>query len=713
MCNLSGYFGFSPNKNKLKILALLGRERGTDSFGVSINGVVVKDVSLPGYKNPDWGDSTLFIQKHHDYYQDLDQTQGTFNKIIQHNRKKSSGVVKLKSAHPFVMNYTLDGDNTEHEFTLIHNGTITNPFELCNKFGKKFSDFDSDSEALAELIMEFGPEEVLPWYEGGAALVFTFSHEPNKVYMWKGASVNKSWNYQTRTFNNSTEVVEERPLHYAYDEDGVYFASLTSHIEAVLEPCGTEEVEIKGEKFLQNKYPEIYQVGNNCLYVFNETKLENSINIERKEIPYVAPKKTNQNYSYGYTSKYENDSTNNSDKLPAYYRKESDEKTNKVFFNGYKYIHKTVKGNTVKTCRATGIFQLDVEGNVHSKISNEPKDKYTEFYFFYDGAMIKDRTVLEELYKRKPSDIKLSQNYIHGAYRNKDGIFFIGATIQKNRLFKPLFSKYYISTNQNGYFKNMLTLEEVMKGGQLNKYQLAKEFFCTCFNLETTAAHYYSLKNYTLKELQWEEFSIDAFMGGIPQGYEKNAHKKYLDWEKKSITNDTKNKEDKKDKKDKEDKEDTNSSTNNIIQLPPPRNAIETYNHKYGTSFTTKKECNTHYYLNEGGMVYEYNTNWGLDQEEIKKAILEDCDDTCDDLPFSNTYLDPDFEEINKSAQKEGPYMKAREAFSEDFQAFEELSQNIYDRYFGMNFEEDDEVSEYWENFEVSHRILQGTLVLN
>ena len=715
MCNISGYFGNSPNEHKLKILGLLGTERGTDSFGVSTNGDVYKDISQSGYYNPNYGDAQKFFQKYPFCYRNI--KEDGFNVIIQHNRKKSSGSVKVDTAHPFVLPYVLsDDDDTEYEFTLVHNGTISNIYSLCRHFDDNYNSYASDTEALAHLILNKGAEEVLQWYEGTAALAFHYSDTPNLMYFWKGASMEEGWDYTKKKWA-SYGFQQERPLHYFYDGGGVYYASLSEHLRVIQEIQSIEKSDKEGEPD-KYEYGQHYQIPDNTLLIFDKDHIKEQIKVERKEIPNnFTPTKSNAVKKYegnflqnGYfgssgSSKYDSSNIKESNiafmggriasyegiKVPTYYS--GGDHTNKVSFNGFKYSQICTKDGTSMNILAHGIYRLNMEGQVTSYGSLE---NYTELFFFYNGFLVKNRDFLLDAIKNNTSKPKLGYIHDEGYYIDENGQVFIGSFIQKNKVVKPIFSKAYVETNKDGFWKKMYSLQDVMKNGKLNQDQYACECFAGWFGLSTTIAHESTLFKYAIYEMEWESFDLDDFKGGeftTTDNYK--LHDKYLSWK-------------------------IDFKAEQPVTKVRISEAVKKFNEQYKTNFNTKRACNTWFYYYQGRTSYEYNINWGIDESLLQSYIESDREDKekeeeteYDALPFDNpdnTFLDGDMEEINRLEFKE-----AKKNFLADYETICELHEDTYNKYlqYEFNLENENETQQKWQNLLDAKHILSGEIILN
>lgn len=219
-CGIIAWAGKNPkNFNKLKfdILGIYNDSRGGDSCGITVDGEIFHGLlQNKEYKN-------FIVNK----TLNLPEKYPT---VIGHTRKSSFGGITSDNAHPFGF-----GEHNEgYKMIGVHNGTLLNHHELAKMFNLEVSIYDEhnkfirtkiDSEILLESIYKSNNFEVLSQYNGGAAIVFTDTSEPNVIYAFKGAS---SWD------KNSIVTSEERPLYYYVEnKNSLYISSLAEPLVAI------------------------------------------------------------------------------------------------------------------------------------------------------------------------------------------------------------------------------------------------------------------------------------------------------------------------------------------------------------------------------------------------------------------------------------------------------------------------------------------------
>lgn len=224
---MCGIFGQSTNKpenldvNGVHILGIYNIERGKMSCGLSWDGDVQYGIGL----------DKLYT----DFIIDREIKPTKIPIMIGHTRQPSYGfTVTEDNAHPFGFGTSKDGKS--YEMIFCHNGTLKNHKELAKKYDIDLTEkitkishggheYEStrdkiDSEILGEILYKTKKFHVLSEYIGAAALAWTWIDEPNKLYLWSGASK------QTQGSSLTTEL-EERPMNvYCKNKNNMFFSSL-------------------------------------------------------------------------------------------------------------------------------------------------------------------------------------------------------------------------------------------------------------------------------------------------------------------------------------------------------------------------------------------------------------------------------------------------------------------------------------------------------
>jgi RNAse (barnase) inhibitor barstar len=175
-CGLTAYCGDKPaNLDWIKLLMIYNTTRGVHATGISINDAVVKDTKAAFDFIAE--SATTFI-----YDQNKQFT------ILGHDRSASSGPRESKElAHPFIFKRT----KAKGSIFGMHNGTITNISDLCDKYGIDHSYQNSDSYHLFKIMSEQTVEETInPLKEiaGSATIIFYNQLQPNKIYVHRDTS---------------------------------------------------------------------------------------------------------------------------------------------------------------------------------------------------------------------------------------------------------------------------------------------------------------------------------------------------------------------------------------------------------------------------------------------------------------------------------------------------------------------------------------------
>ena len=239
-----GIFGQATNKpenldvNGVHILGIFNIERGKMSCGLSWDGDVQYGLG--------------FDKLYTDFIIDREIKPTKIPIMIGHTRQPSYGMaITEDNAHPF--GFGTSKNNEGYEMIFCHNGTLKNHKELAKKYDIELSEkiwktthagyqYEStrdkiDSEILGEILYKTKTFHVLSEYIGAAALAWTWIDEPNKLYLWSGASK------QTKGSSLVTEV-EERPMNvYCKNESSMFFSSLQDSL-TVLGASKKEDLQI-------------------------------------------------------------------------------------------------------------------------------------------------------------------------------------------------------------------------------------------------------------------------------------------------------------------------------------------------------------------------------------------------------------------------------------------------------------------------------------
>lgn len=218
-CGIFGNFTKRPeniNVSDFNILGIYNIERGKNSCGITYDGETHHGINA----------DKLYI----DFIKGRSIKPKLYPSIIGHTRQASPGnVISLDNSHPFGFGDLNDG----YAFVGVHNGTLKNHEDLAKKYDieLKVASGDTlrtkiDSEILLEILYKEKNFKVLSEYIGAAALVWQWLAEPNKVYLWSGASREYDYSY--------SKVEEERPLCvYLKSKNNMFVSSLLDSLSAI------------------------------------------------------------------------------------------------------------------------------------------------------------------------------------------------------------------------------------------------------------------------------------------------------------------------------------------------------------------------------------------------------------------------------------------------------------------------------------------------
>jgi asparagine synthetase B (glutamine-hydrolysing) len=200
MCGIVGYlnkeqFSTVPNK-AFKSLLAIDVIRGQDSTGIA----AIRDKEVSIYKKAVHSLDLLELIP----YDLLPLNNGKTTAVIGHNRAATRGAVSARNAHPF-----------QHEhITLVHNGT------LRNRVGLSFNT-QVDSDAICAEFSKRYHTDVLEDLDGAYALVW-YDQKLNTMFFARN---------------------EERPLHFAYVGETVYWASRVEMLQLMAAEVGIKDIE--------------------------------------------------------------------------------------------------------------------------------------------------------------------------------------------------------------------------------------------------------------------------------------------------------------------------------------------------------------------------------------------------------------------------------------------------------------------------------------
>lgn len=423
-----GIFGQASNKpenldvNGVHILGIYNIERGKMSCGLSWDGDVQYGIG--------------FDKLYTDFIVDRKIEPIKTPIMIGHTRQPSYGMaITEDNAHPFGFGTSNDGEGFEMIF--CHNGTLKNHKDLAKKYDIELSEkvtkmthgnhsYETtrqkiDSEILGEILYKTKKFHVLSEYIGAAALAWTWIDEPNKLYLWSGAS--------KQTAGSNLADVEERPMNvFCKDNNSMFFSSIDKSLTVLGAPTNTD---------LQIDYNTVYIITDGDFANAEKHKLSRKNAGQSEAIVY----NTGKHYStYGRGSEDYCDLDNYSDERKATVNSSTsntnktssltnlkEEKTikpiveygSRVYFKSLRYWSKGVLtdgvyvyiknygfrflGNTLASANAyykqvegisfnseSGTFNFNfVPVNVKKVIPFEKDSTPPQFHYFVDGVMLR------------------------------------------------------------------------------------------------------------------------------------------------------------------------------------------------------------------------------------------------------------------------------------------------------------------------------------
>lgn len=482
MCNIAGAIKNPKikyhNSDLLKILSLFGANRGKDSCGLYYNNQDVHFVKTKSF-NCDNGDAN------HIWVTNPFPQKITEPVVLLHNRQGTVGNISVDTSHPYIIDNNLVG---------IMNGTIYNHEELSEKYGIK--EYHTDSELLFKIIHKFG-YGVLSEYNGGAALAFFYKEEPNKLYLFKGAS--KEW-------TSATKIEDERPLFYAVYNGILYFNSLENPL-----------------KFITNMSSEVVPMPSNKILCFENTSLVSETNIDRSKCQQNRVVKNEVTHYYGGSGSYQRNYQSTYQKKENESLKEknpqSEAKGNIYYYNEYYW-------------RNGHKLDQELYVNLHDgSWSLRPTPGY-EHCFFYNGWWIKDEETYYKILEDESKGVFMSYMHKYALSKSRDGEFYHGNSPVKAGKITPVFGY------NTYYFNNRSKLVLISEAGDstddplleiVNKHFYNGHTELYCVTREEAEDLIYSIKG--KKQVVWEKTALNALLGLVDSNDVTNYPALITNWQ--------------------------------------------------------------------------------------------------------------------------------------------------------------------------------------
>ena len=339
MCGIFGVINNKPskfNKTAFNILGINNDSRGGDSCGIFIDGEVEYGVNKEKL------------------YANFFETSELLNKTkkckiaLGHCRKASVGAINISTAQPVV----LRNDKDEVEFVVIHNGTIHNYKELAKKYIPDINITGlTDSQVMARIFYHCGYDVLEEYYGGAAFVIVDYRDATPKIFMWKGSSKQTS---------ASTVSVEERPLYFVENDEGIIFSSISTYLPVF------------------SNGP-VYSINSNILLSIEGDDIYIEKEYDRSKVTqssFYPSYNTNYSRHYGYDDYDESD---------VFYSNNSFEKENKKVTTTSK-VRLTDNGlYELDGDLLHGEYCIDVYGNVYNKCDEE--GKITKLWF-WEGVLL-------------------------------------------------------------------------------------------------------------------------------------------------------------------------------------------------------------------------------------------------------------------------------------------------------------------------------------
>lgn len=367
MCGIAGGSakkGKTLSTKKLTDLGIFNIQRGTDSCGYYYDGNIKKGIGAES----NFGE---FIVKH-----PLERGDLGGGICMIHTRKSTVGAHTEANAHPHVL------DN----YVQTHNGVIKNIWTLLPQYGFKCADIAVDSIGLQHLIKQEG-FRILEEYTGFAALSMVFMDDPNSLYLYHGASKDKS---------TDKSLWIERPLFYLEQPEGIYYSSLEESLNYI------SENKNKAKSLPCNK---VFRIVNGKFSDYEFKVSREEANVPKSYIPSVTTIPPSTSTTSTTTANNETTDKENSVSgvVGSSYRNDSGLSellresmpdtflTQDIYYRHGRYY----RGDNILL---NGIYEINRKGEF---LSNPTRDKTSPVakYYFIRGAMVISKNAYEAFYK--------------------------------------------------------------------------------------------------------------------------------------------------------------------------------------------------------------------------------------------------------------------------------------------------------------------------
>lgn len=212
MCGIFGIINHHKRQLDKRAFITLGcanDSRGGDACGIMIDRKVEKGTEKDDQYFQCWYPKSEVLKATEKCYV-----------ALGHCRKASVGGVSPEKAQPV----TINDEDGNLLFCLIHNGTIYNYKELANKYIPDVKiDGLTDSQVMAQIFFHKG-YDVLAEYNGGGAFVIQ-DYRTNKTLMFRGESLG--------SLSTTAKVEAERPLYFVKTGKSVIFSSIYAVLQGL------------------------------------------------------------------------------------------------------------------------------------------------------------------------------------------------------------------------------------------------------------------------------------------------------------------------------------------------------------------------------------------------------------------------------------------------------------------------------------------------